>query len=70
MTTNHIYLVICIVILLPIFSFSQSTNDDKSFQSTSYTIKDPIANLRMSCYFRFLGYVCNFQNMYPLDIDN
>ena len=40
---------------MPIFSFSQSTNDDKSFQSTSYTIKDPIANLRMSGYFRFLG---------------
>ena len=70
MTANHIYLVICIVILLPIFSFSQSTNDDKSFQSTSYTIKDPIANLRMSGYFRFLGYVRNFQNMYPLDIAN
>ena len=70
MTTNHIYLVICIVILLPIFSFSQSTNDDKSFQSTSYAIKDPIANLRMSGYFRFLGYVRNFQNMYPLDVAN
>jgi hypothetical protein len=34
------------------------------------TIKDPISNIRMGGYFRFLGYVRNFQEMYDFDVPN
>ena len=59
-------LSILIFAFCPFITFSQS--DIIPFQSTPETVKDPIANIRMGGYFRFLGYVRNFQEMYDLDI--
>ena len=42
--------------MLPCLLFSQNYIDS-SFQSTPLSIKDPISSLRMSGYFRYLGYV-------------
>ena len=59
-------LSILIFTFCPFITFSQSTIIP--FQSTPETVKDPIANIRMGGYFRFLGYVRNFQEIYDLDI--
>ena len=62
------YFALLLIICMPFSSFSQIETVVKPFQSTPYTIKDPIQNLRMGGYFRFLGYIRNFQDMYDLDI--
>ena len=63
-----IFLMIFFIISVPFLSLSQSDSSSTNFQSTPITIKDPISNIRMGGYFRFLGYVRNFQEMYDLDV--
>mgnify|MGYP001587191782 FL=1 len=63
-----IFLMIFFIISVPFLSFSQIDSSSTNFQSTPITIKDPISNIRMGGYFRFLGYVRNFQEMYDLDV--
>jgi len=65
-----ILLMIFFIISVPFLSFSQDNSNSISFQSTPITIKDPISNIRMGGYFRFLGYVRNFQEMYDFDVPN
>ena len=65
-----ILLMIFCIISVPFLSFSQDNSNSISFQSTPITIKDPISNIRMGGYFRFLGYVRNFQEMYDFDVPN
>ena len=65
-----ILLMIFFIISVPFLSFSQDDSTSISFQSTPITIKDPISNIRMGGYFRFLGYVRNFQEMYDFDVPN
>ncbi|MBT6815454.1 MAG: hypothetical protein HOA49_03515 [Flavobacteriales bacterium] len=65
-----ILLMIFYIISVPFLSFSQDNSNSISFQSTPITIKDPISNIRMGGYFRFLGYVRNFQEMYDFDVPN
>lgn len=65
-----IFLMIFFITSVPFLSFSQNDSNSISFQSTPITIKDPISNIRMSGYFRFLGYVRNFQEMYYFDVPN
>ncbi|MBT4478419.1 MAG: hypothetical protein HOC66_03320 [Flavobacteriales bacterium] len=60
--------MIFFIISVPFLSFSQIDSSSTNFQSTPITIKDPISNIRMGGYFRFLGYVRNFQEMYDLDV--
>ena len=68
------YKIICLVIFLiaslPFISFTQELESISAFKSTPVTIKDPISNIRIGGYFRFLGYVRNFHNMYDLDVPN
>ena len=63
-----IFLMIFFIISVPFLSFSQIDSSSTNFQSTPITIKDPISNIRMGGYFRFLGYIRNFQEMYDLDV--
>ena len=73
MNVNRLSAKFFIVLFLSIASsfFSFSQNDTNApFQSTPLSIKDPIPNIRMGGYFRFLGYVRNFQEMYDLDVPN
>ena len=65
-----ILLMLLLIISIPFLSFSQDDSNSISFQSTPITIKDPISNIRMGGYFRFLGYVRNFQEMYDFDVPN
>jgi hypothetical protein len=65
-----IFLMIFFILSIPFLSFSQNDSNSTSFQSTPITIKDPISNIRMGGYFRFLGYVRNFQEMYDFDVPN
>jgi hypothetical protein len=65
-----ILLMIFFIIYVPFLSFSQDDSNSISFQSTPINIKDPISNIRMGGYFRFLGYVRNFQEMYDFDVPN
>jgi len=65
-----ILLMIFFIISVPFLSFSQDNSNSISFQSTPITIKDPISNIRMGGYFRFLGYARNFQEMYDFDVPN
>ena len=67
-TYKVIFLMIFFVLYVPIQSFSQSDSISNSFQSSPITIKDPISNIRLGGYFRYLGYVRNFNEMYDLDI--
>ncbi|MBT5698967.1 MAG: hypothetical protein HOJ12_03145 [Flavobacteriales bacterium] len=60
--------MIFFIISVPFLSFSQIDSSSTNFQSTPITIKDPISNIRMGGYFRFLGYIRNFQEMYDLDV--
>ena len=62
-----LFLVLFFVIFTPSIGFSQTDSTVLVFKSTPLSIKDPILNLRMGGYFRFLGYVRNFQEMYALD---
>ena len=62
--------MIFFVLYVPFQSISQSDSNSTSFQSSPITIKDPISNIRLGGYFRFLGYVRNFNEMYDLDIPN
>ncbi|MGY8954973.1 MAG: hypothetical protein ACKVK1_02105, partial [Flavobacteriales bacterium] len=55
---------------MPFLSYTQNIEINSSFQSTAEVIKDPISNIRMGGYFRFLGYVRNFHDMYDLDVPN
>lgn len=56
-------------LLEPTSSYSQTEKTSSTyFQSTPMTVKDPVLGLRMNGYFRFLGYVRNFQEMYDLSI--
>ncbi len=65
-----LFLVLFFVIFTPSIGFSQTDSTVSAFKSTPLSIKDPILNLRMGGYFRFLGYVRNFQEMYALDVPN
>jgi len=65
-----IFLMIFFIIAVPFLSFSQNDSSITNFQSTPITVKDPISNIRMGGYFRFLGYVRNFQEMYDFDVPN
>ena len=65
-----LFLVLFFIIFNPFFGFSQTDSTISVFKSTPLSIKDPIFNLRMGGYFRFLGYVRNFQEMYALDVPN
>ena len=67
---KRIWLMIFFITSLPFISFTQNIESVSSFKSTPETIKDPISNIRMGGYFRFLGYVRNFHNMYDLDVPN
>ena len=69
MSFNYINNIMFIFLIFPYFSFSQNYIDS-TFQSNQPSVKDPISSLRMSGYFRYLGYVRNFQDIYALDIDN
>ena len=69
MSSNRFFSILFILFMLPCLLFSQNYIDS-SFQSTPLSIKDPISSLRMSGYFRYLGYVRNFQEIYALDIEN
>ena len=69
MSSNRFNSILFIIFMLPCLLFSQNYIDS-SFQSTPLSIKDPISSLRMSGYFRYLGYVRNFQEIYALDIEN
>ena len=69
MSSNRFNSILFILFILPCLLFSQNYIDS-SFQSTPLSIKDPISSLRMSGYFRYLGYVRNFQEIYALDIEN
>ena len=64
------FLVLFLIMATSFMSFAQDETKITPFQSTPLSIKDPILNLRMGGYFRFLGYVRNFQDMYDLDIPN
>ena len=64
------FLVLFLIIATPFLSFAQNDTSINPFQSTPQSIKDPIQNLRMGGYFRFLGYVRNFQEIYDLDVPN
>ena len=64
----YVSLSFLLIAISPFITFSQSSNIP--FQSTPETIKEPIANIRKGGYFRFLGYVRNFEEMYDLDIPN
>ena len=59
-----IFLMILFIISTPFLSISQTDSNATNFQSTPINIKDPISNIRMGGYFRFLGYVRNFQEIY------
>ena len=61
---KRICLVIFFITSLPFISFTQELESASSFKSTPKIIKDPISNIRMGGYFRFLGYVRNFHNIY------
>ena len=50
--------------------FFKSDSINTIFQSSPITIKDPISNIRLGGYFRYLGYVRNFKEIYDLDIPN
>ena len=65
-----IFLMILFIISTPFLSISQTDSNATNFQSTPINIKDPISNIRMGGYFRFLGYVRNFQEMYDFDVPN
>jgi hypothetical protein len=65
-----IFLIIFFIISVPFLSFAQNDSSSTNFQSTPINIKDPISNIRMGGYFRFLGYVRNFQEMYDFDVPN
>jgi len=67
---KRIWLMIFFITFLPFLSFTQDIESISSFKSTPETIKDPISNIRMGGYFRFLGYVRNFHDMYDLDVPN
>ena len=67
---KSICLVIFFIVSLPNISFTQELESISSFTSTPQSIKEPISNIRMGGYFRFLGYVRNFHNMYDLDVPN
>ena len=65
-----LFLLIGIGIINPVDSYSQTDSISTYFKSTPTSIKDPISNIRMGGYFRFLGYVRNFQEMYDFDVPN
>ena len=65
-----LFLLIGIGIVNPADSFSQTDSVSTYFKSTPTSIKDPISNIRMGGYFRFLGYVRNFHDMYDFDVSN
>ena len=67
---KKVWLIIFLITSLPFLSFTQDIESISSFKSTPETIKDPISNIRMGGYFRFLGYVRNFHDMYDLDVPN
>ena len=67
---KRIWLIIFFITSLPFLSFTQGIESVSSFKSTPETIKDHISNIRMGGYFRFLGYVRNFHDMYDLDVPN
>tara|TARA_B000000532_G_scaffold244193_1_gene242933 strand:+ start:1817 stop:3835 length:2019 start_codon:yes stop_codon:yes gene_type:complete len=69
-TYKVFFLIIFFILYVPLQSFSQSDSISNSFQSTPITIKDPISNIRLGGYFRYLGYVRNFNEIYDLDIPN
>ena len=70
MNSNSFYNIFFIIFFFPCLLFTQNLFIDSLYQSTPSFVKDPISNLRMSGYFRFLTYVRNFQEIYPLDIPN
>jgi len=53
-------------------SFSQTMDSTyvskNAFKSATLSIKDPVSNIKLGGYFRFLGYVRDLPTMYPLDI--
>jgi hypothetical protein len=63
-------LLVGIGIVNPADLYSQTDSVSTYFKSTPTNVKDPIANIRMGGYFRFLGYVRNFQEMYDFDVPN
>ena len=63
-----IVLTILLVALVPASASSQTDTLSTYFKSTPLSIKDPVSGLRMNGYFRFLGYVRHFQEMYDLSI--
>jgi hypothetical protein len=65
-----LFLLIGIGIVNPVGLYSQTDSLSTYFKSTPTSIKDPISNIRMGGYFRFLGYVRNFHDMYDLDVPN
>ena len=65
-----LFLLIGIGIVNPVDLYSQTDSVSTYFKSTPTSIKDPISNIRMGGYFRFLGYVRNFQEMYDFDVPN
>tara|TARA_B100000902_G_scaffold140580_1_gene138553 strand:+ start:4662 stop:6731 length:2070 start_codon:yes stop_codon:yes gene_type:complete len=76
--SNIFFLVLFLIMLTPLLFFAQDVEKEEvdlllrknfdSFQSTLKSVKDPILNLRMGGYFRFLGYVRNFEKMYDFDV--
>ena len=65
-----LFLLIGIGIVNPVALYSQTDSVSTYFKSTPTSIKDPISNIRMGGYFRFLGYVRNFHDMYDFDVSN
>jgi hypothetical protein len=65
-----LFLLIVIGIVNPVSLYSQTDSVSNYFKSTPISIKDPISNIRMGGYFRFLGYVRNFHDMYDFDVLN
>ena len=65
-----LFLLIGIGIVNPLELYSQKDSVSTYFKSTPNSIKDPISNIRMGGYFRFLGYVRNFHDMYDFDVSN
>ena len=65
-----LFLLIGIGIVNPLELYSQKDSVSTYFKSTPNSIKYPISNIRMGGYFRFLGYVRNFHDMYDFDVSN
>ena len=67
---NHkvLFLVVFSLSFLGVNKISAQDSLGVAYKSASYSIKDPVSSIKLGGYFRFLGYVRDLPEIYPLDI--